>query len=529
MVKKKVQVWLPVIFSVVMIFGMIIGYRLRENTSGGDSFFKNSDRSPLEEAINLIQNKYVDNVHLDSLESPAINGLLDKLDPHSIYIPAEDVESMNEDLQGNFQGIGVEFQIINDTVNVMNVIPDGPSFKAGVEIGDKIIKANDTFNLAGKNINVDDVRKQLRGPVNSEALITVLRNHQTKNIKIIRGNIPLYSLDAAYMINANTGYIKLNKFSETTYHEFMAAMDKLKQQHMQQLILDLRDNGGGIMQEAVEIADEFLDGDKLIVYTQGVHSPRMDYKCDKEGVFETGKLVVLVDETSASASEILAGALQDWDRATLIGRRTFGKGLVQQQFTLSDNSEMRLTVARYYTPLGRNIQKPYDKGKEQYEEELVNRFHDGEVVTGDTAKPKGQAFKTPKGHVVYGGGGITPDIFVAYDTTSQPKNVMRLFANGTLRNFVYNYYVENKEQLQQYKSPDQFYKQFHPGEKEWQQLNGYAKQDSVNLDTVPETSKKFVLGEMEDLLARQIWRTEGYFELSNDNDPVVKKALEVLK
>ena len=529
MVRRKLQVWLPFIFSLIMIAGMIIGYRLRENTSGGDSFLKNSDRSPLEQAISLIQNKYVDNVHVDSLESPAISSMLDQLDPHSIFIPAADAESMNEDLEGNFQGIGVEFQMINDTVNVMNVIPDGPSFKAGIEIGDKIIKSNDTFNLTGKNISVDDVRKQLRGPTNSNVSITILRNHQTKQIKIIRGNIPLYSLDAAYMLNANTGYIKLNKFSETTYHEFMAAMDMLHQQHMQQLVLDLRDNGGGIMQEAVAIADEFLDGDKLIVYTQGAHAKREDYRCSKEGVFETGKLVVLVDETSASASEILSGALQDWDRATIVGRRTFGKGLVQQQFTLSDNSEMRLTVARYYTPLGRNIQKPYDKGKAQYEQELINRYHDGELVTGDTAKPKGLAFKTPKGHIVYGGGGITPDIFVAYDTTSQPKAVMQLFATGTLRDFVYNYYIEHTQQLQQYKSPDQFYKQFHAGENEWQLLTIYAKQDSLNIASLPASSKNFILEQMKDLLARQIWRTEGYFELSNEKDPVVNKALEILK
>lgn len=529
MVRKKVQVWLPLIFSVVMILGMVIGYKLRENTSGGDSFLKNSDRSPLQEAISLVQNKYVDNVHLDSLESPAINGLLDQLDPHSIYIPTSDVQSMNEDLQGNFQGIGVEFQMIKDTVNVMNVIPDGPSFKAGVEIGDKIIKVNNSFNLTGKNITTDDVRKQLRGPASSVVIITVLRGNQQKQIKIIRGNIPLYSLDASYMINANTGYIKLNKFSETTYREFMGAMEKLQQQHMQQLILDLRDNGGGIMQEAVEVADEFLDNDKLIVYTQGVHSPRTDYRCNKDGVFEKGKLVVLVNETSASASEILAGALQDWDRATIIGRRTFGKGLVQQQFTLSDGSELRLTIARYYTPLGRNIQKPYDKGKEEYEEELIRRFHDGEVVVGDTAKPKGQAFKTPNGHLVYGGGGITPDIFVPYDTTMQPKEVMQLYGRNTLMDFVYNYYVEHKTQFQQYKSPDQLYNQFHFSDADWQQFVSYAKQDSIDISKLPATAKTFVTGQMENLLARQIWRTEGYFELSNQRDPIIKKALEVLR
>ncbi len=529
MVRKKVQVWLPLIFSLVMILGMVIGYKLRENTSGGDSFLKNNDRTPLEEALSLIQNKYVDKVHLDSIEAPAISGVLDQLDPHSIYIPATNVESMNEDLQGGFQGIGVEFQMIKDTVNVMNVIPDGPSYKAGVEIGDKIIAVNDTFNLTGKNISTDDVRKQLRGPANSDVEVTVLRNSQQKQIKIIRGNIPLYSLDAAYMINSNTGYIKLNKFSETTYQEFMGAMEKLQKQNMQQLILDLRDNGGGIMQEAVEIADEFLDDDKLIVYTQGVHSPRQDYRASKDGVFEKGKLIVLVDETSASASEILAGALQDWNRATIIGRRTFGKGLVQQQFNLSDGSELRLTVARYYTPVGRNIQKPYDKGKEEYEEELLNRFHDGEVVIGDTAKPKGQAFKTPNGHLVYGGGGIMPDIFVPYDTTSQPKQVVQLYMKNTLTDFIYNYYVEHRDQLQQYKSPEDLYKQFHFNETDWQQFSNFAKQDSVDVSKLSDSAKNFVISQMQNLLARQIWRTEGYFELLNQNDPMIKKALEVLK
>lgn len=529
MVRKKVQVWLPLIFSVVMILGMAIGYKLRQNTSGGDSFLKNNDRTPLQQAISLIQNKYVDNVQLDSLESPVINGLLSQLDPHSIYIPPANVESMNEDLQGAFQGIGVEFQMIKDTVNVMNVIPDGPSFKAGVETGDKIITVDDTFNLTGKNVSVDVVRKQLRGPANSTVTITVLRNHQPKKIKIIRGNIPLYSLDAAYMINTNTGYIKLNKFSETTYQEFMRAMEKLQQQHMQQLILDLRDNGGGIMQEAVAIADEFLDENKLIVYTQGMHSPRTDYRCSKDGVFEKGKLVVLVNETSASASEILAGALQDWNRATIMGRRTFGKGLVQQQFMLSDGSELRLTIARYYTPVGRNIQKPYDKGKEQYEEELLNRFHDGEVIVGDTAKPKGEAFKTPNGHLVYGGGGIMPDIFVPYDTTSQPKAVVQLYMQNILTDFVYKYYVDHRTQLQQFKSPQDLYKQFHFNESDWQQFTHFAKQDSVDVSKLPDSSKNFVISQMQNLLARQMWRTEGYFELSNENDPMIKKALEVLK
>lgn len=529
MVRKKVQVWLPLILAVIMAMGMVIGYQLRGKTTGGDSFLRNSGTSPLQEAIDLIKNKYVDNVDMDSLESPAISALLDHLDPHSVYIPAAELDGVNEDLRGNFQGIGIEFQLIHDTVNVMNVIPDGPSFKAGVQIGDKIIGVEDSVNLTGKDISADDVRKHLRGPGGSDVLVAVLRGSSVKKIKITRGLIPLYSLDAAYMLDSVTGYIKLNKFAETTYKEFMGAMEKLQQQHMQQLVLDLRDNGGGIMQQAVYIADEFLDENKLIVYTEGAHSKRQDYNCSKDGVFEKGKLVVLVDETSASASEILAGALQDWDRATIIGRRSFGKGLVQLQYNLSDGAAMRLTVARYFTPLGRNIQKPYDNGRAKYEEDLVNRLHDGELVLGDTSKPKGKAYKTPNGHLVYGGGGITPDIFVAFDTTSQPQQVMQLFIQGTIRNFVYNYYIEHREHLQQFKTPDQLYKQFKPGETEWNQLTSFALRDSINLQTIHPASKTFVLQQMENLLARQIWRSEGYYEFANANDPMIKKALGVLQ
>ncbi|MFT4154528.1 S41 family peptidase [Parafilimonas sp.] len=529
MARKKLQVWLPLIFSVVMAAGMMIGYQLRAKTTGGNSFLQNNNVSPLQEVMGLIKNKYVDNVNTDSLEEPAITGVLNRLDPHSVYIPAQDLQALNEDLQGNFQGIGIEFQVINDTVNVMNVIPDGPSFKAGVQIGDKIISVNDTVNLTGKDIGTADIRKQLRGEDGSAVTIGIVRGSEPKKIKITRGVIPLYSLDAAYMLDSVTGYIKLNKFAETTYREFMQAMEKLHAQHIQQLVLDLRENGGGIMQQAVNIADEFLSDDKLIVYTQGEHSPRADYRCSKDGVFEKGRLVVLVDETSASASEILAGALQDWDRATIVGRRTFGKGLVQQQFNLSDRSALRLTIARYYTPLGRNIQKPYDKGREQYEQELMNRYHDGELLVGDTSKPAGQAFKTPSGHLVYGGGGITPDIFVPYDTSSQPRKVIQLFTNGTLRNFVYNYYIGHRDQLQQFKSPGELMKKYALGENEWKQLQNFALRDSVDIKNLEASAKTFVMQQMQNLLARQIWRNEGYYEFANASDPVIKKALEVLK
>lgn len=528
MVNKKLQVWLPLMFAAVMTVGMWAGYKLREDTAGSVGFVSNSRSNALQEILNLIEDKYVDTVSVDTLKETAINEMLSHLDPHSVYIPARELQEVNEDMQGNFQGIGVEFQIFNDTVNIVNVIADGPSFKAGVEVGDKILWVNDTLKVAGTKIKPDEIKKLLRGPGGTNVKMTVLRGTDKKTVTIERGLIPLPSVDATYMVNPLTGFIHINKFSETTYKEFMAAMEKLQQKGMKELILDLRGNGGGVLQEAANIADEFLDGDKMIVYTYGSKTPRAEYRCSKEGVFEKGKLTVLVDETSASASEILSGALQDWDRASIIGRRTFGKGLVQQQFPLSDGAAVRLTVARYYTPVGRNIQKPYDKGIDNYEDELMHRFYDGEVVHGDTSSPKGPAYKTPGGHIVYGGGGITPDFFIPYDTTSQPDEVRQLYYKGTLNNFVYEYYIQNKASLQPVKSPLDLAKQFQPGEKELQQLQRFATKDSINLNKIPENAKVALLKNMQALLARQIWRSEGYYEVSNASDDMIKKALEVL-
>ncbi len=526
---KKLQVWLPLLFSLIMITGMWIGFKLREDTSGAPGFINNTKSNSIQEILTLIQNRYVDNVSGDSLKEDAINEILAHLDPHSVYIPARELQEINEDMQGNFQGIGVEFQIFRDTVNVMNVIPDGPSFKAGIQTGDKVIKANDSIVLSGKKIKPDDVRKVLRGPVGSVVKVTVYRDKKLKDISIKRGTIPLPSVDAAYIIVPATGYIHINKFSETTYPEFMTSLERLQKQGMKKLILDLRGNGGGILQEAADIADEFLDGNKMIVYTHGSKMPNMEYRCKRDGLFEQGKLTVLVDETSASASEILSGALQDWDRASIIGRRTFGKGLVQQQFSLTDGGALRLTVQRYYTPLGRNIQKPYDKGLDNYEEELIERFHNGEVVHGDTSKPIGQAFTTKAGHVVYGGGGIMPDVFVPFDTTSQPDQLLSLYRKGTLNTFLYEYYIENKSWLQKFRTPGDVYKQFHPGEKEWQELTAYAKKDTIDLSAISPVAKNDLLKRFQALLARQIWRTEGYYEISNQTDPMVKKALEIMK
>jgi carboxyl-terminal processing protease len=530
MVNKKLQVWLPLLFAIVMTVGMWIGYKLREDTGGVSGFLNNTRSSSVQEIIGLIQDKYVDTVAVDSLKENAINEMLARLDPHSIYIPARELQDVNEDLQGNFQGIGVEFQIFNDTVNIVNVIADGPSFKAGVQVGDKIVKVNDSVQVASVKIKPADIKKLLRGEGGSKVKLTVLRDNKPTTLIIERGTIPLPSVDVAYMMAPGQGFIHINKFSETTYPEFMQAMEKLQKQNLQELILDLRGNGGGILQEAVDIADEFLDEDKMIVYTKGGHVPPAEYHCKKDGVFEKGKLTVLVDETSASASEILAGALQDWDRAKIIGRRTFGKGLVQQQFNLSDGGALRLTVARYYTPLGRNIQKPYtSNNREAYEDELIQRFHDGEVVHGDTSAPVGPPFQTKGGHIVYGGGGITPDIFVPFDTTSQPDQILQLYIKGTLNNFVYRYYMQNKTALQELKTPVDLYNTFRPGDKEWQQLTTFAKHDSIDLSTLSAKAKNDLLQKFPAQLARQIWRSEGFYEVSNETDPMIKKAKEAMQ
>lgn len=521
---KKMQVWLPVIFAIVMVVGMMIGYQLKDKTSG-NRFFNLSKRSSLQELIELVKGKYVDKLSADSINQVAANELLSRLDPHSVYIPADRLKEVNEELMGNFQGIGIEFQIFADTVTVINVIKGGPSEKAGLLVGDKLIRVNDSISIAGKKLKPDDIRKLLRGSVNTEVKVQILRDDKKRNMLITRGVIPVSSVDAAYLIAPQTGYLRINKFAERTYETFMQNMEKLQKLGMQQLILDLRGNGGGLMKEATDIADEFLSGDKLIVYTEGEHASRYEYHCRREGLFEKGKLEVLIDETSASASEVLAGALQDWDRATIIGRRSFGKGLVQQQFQLSDGSAVRLTIARYYSPLGRNIQKPYSKGKAQYEEELSTRFHNGEVVKGDTAKPTGKAYTTPAGRIVYGGGGITPDIFVPFDTTRMEPMMVKLYYKNTVTNFVYNYYMQHQAYFKSMQSPDDLETKFVPGEKEWLNLVLFAKKDSIQLSQVSGKDKTDLLHRIQSLMARQIWRNEGYFEVANRYDSTVLKAV----
>jgi carboxyl-terminal processing protease len=527
---KRLQVWVPLLFSLVLIAGMMIGSDLRKNIPETRGIFDTKKRSSLQKVVDLVNLYYVDKVDTDTLTDEAIQAMLNQLDPHSVFIPPSHLAEVNEDLQGNFEGIGVEFNIINDTVHIVNVLAGGPSDKAGLQIGDKFLKVEDTA-VTGKAINSDKIKSYLRGPGASKIRVTVLRDSKAIEAEITRGTIPLYSVDASYMIDNQTGYIHLNKFSGTTYEEFMKAMEELQKEGMKRLVFDLRGNLGGILGEAVDISDEFLSDKKLIVYTQGDKQRKTNYECKRPGLFETGEVVLIVDENSASASEVVAGALQDWDRAKIVGRRTFGKGLVQEQFDLKDGSALRLTVARYYTPLGRNIQKPYDKGREVYNEDISNRMMNGEMVNGDTVSKHhaGPEYKTPGGRIVYGGGGITPDYFIPFDTARFSSNVYVLFDNQLFSRFIYSYYLEHKDFFRQFKNPRDFANRFTQTEDAWNSLLVYASKESVKLESVPEHDRKEVEQRIKAWMARQLWRMEGYYEVTNMDDPMVKKALEVMK
>jgi carboxyl-terminal processing protease len=532
---KRFNIWTPLTFSVILIVGILIGFQLNRYLFNKRNIANVTDRNDrLEEIIDIIGAKYVDSVSTDSLYEDAVSGILKHLDPHTVYIPAKELASVNENMEGNFEGIGVEFYILNDTLMVTSVLKNGPSSDAGVQPGDKIIKVNDSL-VAGIKINSEDIVSKLRGLEGSNVKLDLLRTAENKSLelKVKRGVIPIFSLDAAYMMNPTTGYIKINRFSATTYREFMKALNALKKAGMKKLMLDLRDNPGGYLDAATAIADEFIGGDKLLVYTQGRTSEKEEYRSGQSGKFEKGDLVVLVDEGSASASEILSGAIQDWDRGVIIGRRTYGKGLVQQQFDMGDGSALRLTIARYYTPSGRSIQRPYSKGKDAYETDFENRFTNGSLTSADTTSPMDTVkYYTKELHrVVYGGGGIKPDIVVPYETNRFAGELYEVMSSNVLNNTIYDYFSKHTKEFASYSTFQMFDSGFQVNA---ELLNNLKKNLSIknaaqaNKLWVDARAMDIIKNQMKATIARMLFRTNGYYQETNKDDNVILKGLQIL-
>lgn len=543
--KAKVKWLTPVLFGVTMIVGIWLGTKLQKNMQKRQDNNNADSYNKLGDLLQLARQHYVDPVNTDSLGKVAFGNLykqidslrdneiyrvLSVLDPHSIYIPPAKLKDVDEDMRGEFAGIGIEFNQIADTVHVLNVVPNGPSEKAGLKSGDRFLAVSN-IPVSGRKMASDSIKLLLRGAPGSDVTISVQRKGAVSNFTVTRGLIALPSLDASYMPEPGTGYIKLNKFSLTTYDEFLATLKTLKQQGMTRLVLDLRGNGGGVLGDAVNIADEFLSGNKLIVYTQGEHEEKVSYECHKDGLFESGKLVVLVDEETASASEIVAGALQDWDRATIVGRRSFGKGLVQKQYYLADKSAIRLTVARYYTPVGRSIQKSYAKGIDSYHRELYDRYAHNSLVNADSNKYNvGPAFKTSGGRTVYGGGGINPDVFVPIDTSLKTfPQLSQLFSANTVPLFAYRYCVEHPQAFSGYSSGKDFAVRYTITPELWTAFASAAQKDGIVLNSLSAKQQQYIRERLKLAIARQLWRAEGYFEAVNEQDPMVRAALEIAR
>ncbi|MCD8194127.1 MAG: S41 family peptidase [Tannerellaceae bacterium] len=494
----------------------------------------NQEARKLSLALYAITNLYVDPTDEGKLVEDAIVGMLEKLDPHSNYLDPQETKEMTEPLQCNFDGIGIQFNMLTDTLYIIQVIPGGPSEKVGLMAGDRIIMVNDTL-ISGVNMKTNDIMKRLRGPKGTEVQVKVLRNNQPDLIEftITRGKIPVYSLDAAYMADETTGYIKLNRFAASTADEFKEALAKLKKQGMKNLILDLQGNGGGYLNIAIDLADEFLGKDKLIVYTEGNKQPREEARSTSKGNFEDGRLVVLIDETSASASEILAGAVQDWDRGVLVGRRTFGKGLVQKPIPLPDGSMIRLTVARYHTPTGRSIQKPYENGKqEDYNHDLVDRYNRGELMHADSIHfPDSMKYNTlVTNRVVYGGGGIMPDIFIPVDTSRYTNYHRRLVASGQVNRITMNYLDQHRNELmQQYPTFARFNSDFTVPQSLLQELIEKGTENKIEFNEEEyERSKPLITLQLKALLARDMYEMSEYYQIMNNDNESYRKALEII-
>ena len=483
---------------------------------------------------NIVNNLYVDNVDEEKIVENAVRGILENLDPHSSYSTKEETTSSQETMQGSFSGIGIQFNMQKDTLYVVQTIAGGPSEKVGILPGDRFIAVDDSI-IAGRKLKNTDIMKRLRGPKGTKVNIKVKRgsNAELLEFRITRDDIPLNSIDAVYMADGKTGYIRLSRFAATSYKEFKDAITKLKKQGMQQLILDLTDNGGGYMQIAAQIANEMLNRGNLIVYTQGRKSPRQNLNADGSGTFRTQKVVVMINQFSASASEILSGAVQDWDRGVVVGRRSFGKGLVQREFLLPDSSSFRLTIARYYTPSGRNIQKPYVKGdREDYDKDIIDRYNHGELQSADSIHfADSLKHTTLRLHrTVYGGGGIMPDVFVPLDTTQYTDYHRRLVAKGIIPQFALRYVDKNRADLKaQYPDAQKFIKEFTVTDEMLNNLVDAGKAEKVDFDKSQfAKSKEMLRTFVKAAIANDLFLTGAYFQIVNEQNDIYKEALSII-
>ncbi len=532
--RRRFVIYLPIAFALVLIFGIWMGNRLTSVSSGKTEkvlFVKPQHSDKVNDLINYIEQDYVDSVNRKDLTDYAIQGILDKLDPHSQYIPAEDFTDVEDQLNSNFEGIGIQFRIEKDTIMVIQTIPGGPSEKAGLMAGDRIVLINDSL-VAGVGITNKDAVGQLKGKRGSEVKVSILRRGLAELISftLIRDVIPTYSIDISYMVNDSVGYIKLSRFAAKTYTEFVEAMNKLEDLGMRKLILDLRGNTGGYLQASINIADEFLPDEQLIVYTEGNSRPNNYAYATARGSFEGQELVILIDEASASASEIVAGAIQDNDRGTIVGRRSFGKGLVQEQLTFPDGSAIRLTVARYHTPTGRNIQRPYKNGSEEYYEEVHQRFLNGEMEDADSiAFSDTIKYYTPAGKIVYGGGGIMPDIYVPLKADPKDKLYNRMIHQNLIFEYAFDYTDRERSRLKEYASADDFIQRYRVSDPLYNGLLDLARRKGLEFTASEVRDSEYKIRVLlKAYIGRNLLDDAAFYPVYHEVDKVFQAAIDVI-
>ena len=548
--RERLIIFMPLIISLALIVGILVGnwitsmrvrsivtdevnkqkFSIRPGLTGGSGLGLANRGNKINAALQYILNEYVDTVSAESLNETVLPALVESLDPHSVYIPASEFQRFSEPLVGNFSGIGVSFNMTDDTVAIINTIPNGPSEMVGIMPGDRIIMVDDSL-VAGVSMPSDDIVRMLKGPKNTLVRVTIYRRGEKAPLQfeITRDDIPIYSVDVAYMVNEETGYVKISQFAQTTYREFIEAVEKLKSRGAEKLIVDLRRNGGGIMEAATMIADQFLDEGELIVYMEGRARPRENDYATSRGMLKDDDVVILIDEATASASEILAGAIQDNDRGLVVGRRSFGKGLVQEEMRFPDGSALRLTVARYYTPTGRSIQRPYDHGKDEYYSEFHERFEHGEMEYQDSIKfDTSQKFITPGGKVVYGGGGIMPDVFVPVDTVGATEYYNRVRSLGLMYRFAFHYTDIHRDALETFSTPEEI-ENYLDRQDLIPQFVSYAREKGVDPVTEEIRTSRMILDKtIKAYVARNLIDNDGFYPIIADIDHTLQVAIDTI-